>query len=127
MNTGGFDCGLLLSESQRQVSGFKLEDLNNSTCANSDVSCSFTCKDNLRQAKEAIGCCVNSFNSSSFARTLPFIVHDVWESCGVESPGECMSKLSLGGATPIEERTSVWMIIRMVLISLNITFLGVSF
>jgi hypothetical protein len=55
------------------------------------------CRDTLEEVKSAEGCCINVFNQSDSTEieTSPALDYRLWESCGVETPGFCESKLTL--------------------------------
>ena len=89
VNADGVPCSSLLADN-RYVN---IESLN-SMCVSSNISCSSTCRSGINEAKEAVGCCVNRYNTSLGERHLS-LSYSVWKSCGVESPGFCVDPLSL--------------------------------
>lgn len=73
----------------------------NNACYESGDDCSSECKAILEETTNALGCCLNIMNGTSTAVSdesrLDSLVVDskFYESCGVETPGFCSSKLSL--------------------------------
>lgn len=72
-----------------------------SACANyssitSDSMCPAACKSALQTAIGEFGCCINMFNNTVTQVLLPHISDRVMTACGLESPGECASALSIG-------------------------------
>jgi hypothetical protein len=62
-------------------------------------SCRPTCRNELVEIKDALGCCVNYHNrSTSDPSDISSLAYGLWASCGVETPGFCESTLSLNGA-----------------------------
>ena len=59
VNADGVPCSSLLADN-RYVN---IESLN-SMCVSSNISCSSTCRSGINEAKEAVGCCVNRYNTS---------------------------------------------------------------
>ena len=74
----------------------------NSNC-DSEISnlpqsgCRLTCRNELVEIKDALGCCVNYYNRSylDYPYDRSSLAYGLWASCGVETPGFCESKLSL--------------------------------
>ena len=62
-----------------------------------DFECRSTCRNKLVEVKNAQGCCVNYYNRS-ISNPPPSLAYEIWETCGVETPGFCESKLSLNGS-----------------------------
>ena len=63
--------------------------------------CTSKCRNNLMKAKESYGCCANThFYRKLYDRPLNFDQYysckeqrDIWNHCGVTSPGFCKNKL----------------------------------
>ena len=94
MDANGVTCGLTYSPS----TGPEIDSLN-SACATSNVSCTTNCRNNITDAKNLRGCCVNWVNTSTYVPVVPALSYSVWKSCEVETPGFCESPLSLSGTT----------------------------
>ena len=82
----------------------------NSVCATSNISCTSGCRDDIRNAKELRGCCLNWINFSSYP-TETALSYGVWKSCGIETPGFCESPLSLSGTAVKENHVALLTII----------------
>ena len=83
-----------------------------SVCVSSSICCSSTCRSGITEAKKAVGCCVNLYNTSDFGDRHTVLSLTV---CGspveFESPGFCESPLSLSSATSTMERAVIGMVI----------------
>jgi hypothetical protein len=64
---------------------------------NTSAVCTPMCRDTLEEVRSTEGCCINIFNHSDSAETEtpPALDYRLWESCRVETPGFCESKLTL--------------------------------
>ena len=61
--------------------------------------CSIRCRNALETASDAVGCCVNIFNTTEFEEDIGNPLIDefaLWSSCGVDTPGFCPSTLTSG-------------------------------
>ena len=71
-----------------------------SSCTQGNETCSSECRDALLTARNEIGCCVNNLFNSTFGissavcQPLPDTFVDLWDQCGVASPGFCSSSLT---------------------------------
>ena len=110
MNANGFTCGFNAAGDGTDISTSILD----STCASSNISCNSSCRMALMNAKNNRGCCVN-FHNTTASGTVPLsLSYNVWQSCGVETPGFCESPLSLqvvGDASSVAKAGVSWMII----------------
>ena len=109
MDDSGRVCGSTYSIADSDVDHTRLETLN-SVCATSNVSCTAACRDDIRNAKELRGCCLNWINFSTYP-TETALSYGVWKSCGIETPGFCESPLSLSGTAVKENHVALLTII----------------
>ena len=96
-------CGFTYSDADSDVDLGTL----NSVCATSNVSCTAACRDNIRNAKELRGCCLNWMNSSTFTSRSTALLYGTWKPCEIETPGFCDSPLSLRGAAVKENHVAL--------------------
>ena len=70
------------------------------------TACRSTCRDELVEIKDALGCCVNFYNRSLTSMPVSeSLAYTVWKSCGVETPGFCESTLTLGVSISMATKT----------------------
>ena len=119
-NANGQRCGDVIS--MNLISSASSDSLLSSLASSciSTTTCNSTCQSAVTNITSAYGCCVNIYNSSAFQDLgLQFssLSYDVWNACGVSSPGFCTSPLSTsplststlsGSATTM--KTFGWMI-----------------
>ena len=85
-----------------------------SSCT-SNTTCNSTCQSAVMNINSAYGCCVNIYNSSTFGDLgvqFPSLSYNVWNACGVSSPGFCTSTLSTStlSASATTVKTFGWII-----------------
>ena len=83
-----------------------------SSCT-SNTTCNSTCRSAVMNINSAYGCCVNIYNSSTFGDLgvqFPSLSYNVWNACGVSSPGFCTSTLSTTSASATTVKTFGWII-----------------
>ena len=51
--------------------------------------CTASCRNAIMDVKKAYGCCVNIYNDTSIGLQLTPLSYDVWNKCGIETPGFC--------------------------------------
>lgn len=51
--------------------------------------CTPSCRNAIQEIKDTYDCCVNVYNDSSIGLQLPSLSYEVWEECGIETPGFC--------------------------------------
>ena len=112
MNSRGDFCNLQIGEFTRNYSNgtlyhdYYVSALNSNcdfnTTDEQDFECSSTCRNELVEVKNALGCCINYYNTSINYPDIyvppPSLTYRVWEACRVETPGFCESKLSLNSS-----------------------------
>ena len=104
MNTRGEFCYIQIELYKNGSTSHYVSTLN-SNC-DSEISnmpqsgCRPTCRNELVEIKDALGCCVNHYNKSylDYPYDISSLAYGLWESCGVETPGFCESTLSLNGS-----------------------------
>ena len=72
-----------------------------SSCT-SNTTCNFACQSAVMNISSAYGCCVNIYNSSVFRDLgvqIPPLSYNVWNACGVSSPGFCTNPFSSSATT----------------------------
>ena len=71
-----------------------------SSCTQGNETCSSECRDALLTARNEIGCCVNNLFNMTFGissidcQPFPDTIFNLWDQCGVTSPGFCSSSLT---------------------------------
>ena len=63
---------------------------------NSCTYCSLACLSAIATIKDKFGCCVNIYNNTDIGLQIPSLSYNVWEACGVSTPGFCTSTLTTG-------------------------------
>ena len=109
-NANGQRCGDVIS--MDLISSASSDPLISSLASSciSTTTCSSTCRSAVTNINSAYGCCVNIYNSSAFRDLgvqFSSLSYNVWNACGVSSPGFCTSTLSASATTM---KTFGWMI-----------------
>ena len=97
-NANGQRCGEVISLNLiASASSDPLLSTLQSSCT-STTTCNSTCRSAVTNVNSAYGCCVNIYNTSNFqdfgVPRFPSLSYNVWNECGVSSPGFCTSTLS---------------------------------
>ena len=99
-----------------------------SSCSRTQVNetCSTECRDALLTARNETGCCVNNlFNlsfgiSSAVCQPFPDTIFNLWDQCGVASPGFCSSSLTQSGCDFLTAVTFLSVAMAIVILALEI-------
>lgn len=87
-----------------------------SICTDS-LFCSSNCKSALNSVRTSSGCCLNNlYNSSS---PLQVTSYELWNRCGVVSPGFCPNMATAGAST---YESSVFIVVAMVITGFKLIF-----
>jgi len=60
-----------------------------SSCPTSGSFCPSSCRSSIQTFRNNAGCCVNTFNSSTFDQLIAADDNRLWVSCSVQTPGFC--------------------------------------
>ena len=64
------------------------------SCGVSTSTCTSSCRNTVSDARNTLGCCVNTLYNNSQGIQLPALSNSYWNLCGVETPGFCTSTLN---------------------------------